>query len=121
MGLVQRIGSAFLAAILLFDVPSSLNSVWAADDEDQKGAPPALTLDLHSGVNHVQVTDITAHLEPDSVLLRPLDNARRVQILEQNYRNDPVTQQLLLSLYEGKAIDFVVNDKDGGTHTVSGK
>src|SRR5229473_638888 len=135
MGLVQRIGSVFLAAILLFDVPSSLNSVWAADDADQKGAPPALTiynqqfavvrqklpLDLHSGVNHVQVTDITAHLEPDSVLLRPLDNARRVQILEQNYRNDPVTQQLLLSLYEGKTIDFVVNDKDGGTHTVSGK
>ena len=135
MGLVQRIGSVFLAAILLFDTPSSLNSVWAADDADQKGAPPALTiynqqfavvrqklpLDLHSGVNHVQVTDITAHLEPDSVLLRPLDNARRVQILEQNYRNDPVTQQLLLSLYEGKTIDFVVNDKDGGTHTVSGK
>jgi hypothetical protein len=42
MGLVQRIGSVFLAAILLFDVPSSLNSVWAADDADQKGAPPAL-------------------------------------------------------------------------------
>src|SRR6266478_2903357 len=134
MGLIQRIGSTCLAAALLLGMPGS-DSVWASADADQKGDAAALTiynqhfavvrqklpLDLHSGVNHVQVTDITAHLEPDSVLLRPLDNARRVQILEQNYRNDPVTQQLLLSLYEGKTIDFVVNDKDGGTHTVSGK
>src|SRR5262249_932847 len=27
-------------------------------------------------------------------------------ILEQNYRNDPVSQPLLLSLFEGKTIDF---------------
>ena len=29
-----------------------------------------------------------------------------LQILEQNYRNDPVSQELLLSLFEGKTIDF---------------
>jgi len=135
MGLVQGVGSICLAAALLIVVPSSFSPACAATDEDQKGNAPALTiynqqfavvrqqlpLDLRSGVNHVQVTDITAHLEPDSVILRSLDNARRIQILEQNYRNDPVTQQLLLSLYEGKTIDFVVSDKDGATHTVSGK
>jgi hypothetical protein len=44
---------------------------------------------------------ITAHLEPDSVILRSLDDGRHIQILEQDYRNDPVSQQLLLSLYEG--------------------
>src|SRR5260370_18922262 len=135
MNFVQRTGSLWLAAVLLLGAPGSFESVCAAADEDQKGDAPALTvynqqfavvrqklpLDLRSGVNHVQVTDITAHLEPDSVILRPLDNARRVQILEQNYRNDPVTQQLLLSLYEGKTIDFVVADKDGATHIVPGK
>jgi hypothetical protein len=29
-------------------------------------------------------------------------------VLEQNYRNDPVSQELLLSFYEGKTIDFQV-------------
>src|SRR5579872_4778330 len=65
-----------------------------------------LTLDLKPGQNHVEVTDISGHLEPDSVMLRSLDEGRRLRILEQNYRNDPVSEQLLLSLYEGKTIDF---------------
>lgn len=68
-------------------------------------------LSLKEGTNHVEVTDITGHLEPDSVILRSLDGGRRLQILEQNYRNDAVTQGLLLSLYEGKTIDFVLPDK----------
>ena len=29
-----------------------------------------------------------------------------LQILEQNYRNDPVSEPLLLSLFEGKTLDF---------------
>ena len=70
-----------------------------------------LALDLKPGQNHIEVTDITAHVEPDSVFLRPLDEARRLTILEQNYRNDPVSEQLLLSWYEGKTIDFVAPDK----------
>lgn len=65
-----------------------------------------LPLELKPGTNHVEVTDITGHLNPDSVILRPLDTERRLEVLEQNYRNDPVTQELLLSLYEGKPIDF---------------
>ena len=65
-----------------------------------------LPLELKPGANHVEVTDITGHLDPDSVILRPLDSDRHLEVLEQNYRNDPVTQELLLSLYEGKTIDF---------------
>jgi hypothetical protein len=68
-----------------------------------------LPLDLKSGANQVQVTDITAHLEPDSVILRDLKNGRDLHILEQNYRADVASQGLLLSLYEGKTIDFLVN------------
>jgi hypothetical protein len=70
-----------------------------------------LALDLKAGQNHVEVTDITGHLEPDSVFLRSLDESRRLSILEQNYRNDPVSEQMLLSLYEGKTIDFLAPDK----------
>jgi len=70
-----------------------------------------LALDLKPGQNHVEVTDITGHLEPDSVFLRSLEEGRHLRILEQNYRNDPVSEQLLLSLYEGKTIDFLMSDK----------
>jgi len=89
----------------------------AADNSNQ----PALTiynqnffvareyvpLDLTAGVNHAQFAGIASHLEPDSVILRD-PAGRTLQILEQNYRNDPVSQELLLSFYEGKTIEFQV-------------
>jgi len=70
-------------------------------------------LDLKSGVNAVRYTEATAQVEPDSVILRDPAGDRSLQILEQNYRNDPVSQELLLSLFEGKTIDFeAVRTKD---------
>ncbi|MGH7954209.1 MAG: DUF4139 domain-containing protein, partial [Limisphaerales bacterium] len=63
-------------------------------------------LDLKAGVNNVRYTDATAQVEPDSVILRDPSGKHSLQILEQNYRNDPVSQELLLSLFEGKTIDF---------------
>ncbi len=93
----------------------------AADNSNQ----PALTiynqnffvareyvpLDLSSGVNHAQYAGIASHLEPDSVILRD-PAGRSLQVLEQNYRNDPISQELLLSFYEGKTIDFLVQRAD---------
>src|SRR5258708_176080 len=78
-----------------------------------------LPLDLNNGVNHVNFAGITSHLEPDSVILRDL-NGRPLQILEQSYRNDPVSQELLLSFYEGKTIQFLVQHGEK-TETVNGK
>jgi len=63
-------------------------------------------LELTSGINHITFNDATAHIEPDSIVLRDPSGHRALQILEQNYRNDPLSQGLLLSLYEGKTIDF---------------
>jgi hypothetical protein len=80
-----------------------------------------LPLNLKDGTNHVEVTDITTHLEPDSVILRPLDERQKLQILEQNYRNDPISQELLLSLFEGKTIDFQTVTQDGTKKVVQGK
>ena len=68
-------------------------------------------LDLTAGVNRAQYGGIASHLEPDSVILRD-PAGRALQILEQNYRNDPISQELLLSLYEGKTIDFLVQHAD---------
>src|SRR5690349_17161889 len=60
-----------------------------------------VSLDLKSGVNPVRFAGATAQVEPDSVILRDLSGKRSLQILEQNYRNDPVSEPLLLSLFEG--------------------
>ena len=65
------------------------------------------SLDLKPGVNRVNFAGIAAHVEPDSVILRD-PGGRTLQVLEQNYRNDPVSQELLLSFYEGKMIEFLV-------------
>ncbi|MGD2095064.1 MAG: hypothetical protein PVH77_08675, partial [Phycisphaerales bacterium] len=80
-----------------------------------------LALNLKRGTNDLSVTNITAHLEPDSVILRDPKGKRAIQILEQNYRSDPVSQGLLLSLYEGKEIDFLITNRDGDTKIEKGK
>src|SRR5271170_685653 len=81
-------------------------------------------LDLQSGVNTVRYTDATAQVEPDSVILRDPSGKHSLQILEQNYRNDPVSQELLLSLFEGKTIDFErmrLKDNTQTPETIPGK
>ncbi len=74
-------------------------------------------LDLKAGENEVRYTEATAHAEPDSVILRDPAGRRSLQILEQNYRNDPVSQELLLSLFEGKTIDFQVQRMNNNVPT----
>ena len=84
----------------------------------------SVALDLKSGVNEVRFAGATAQLEPDSVILRDPAGKRALQILEQNYRNDPVSQELLLSLNEGKTIPFVrerMKDNTLTRETVMGK
>jgi hypothetical protein len=76
-----------------------------------------IRMDLASGLNTIRFTDATAHLEPDSVVLRDPSGQRTLQVLEQNYRADPITQEALLSLYEGKTIDFQIDP----TRVVKGK
>src|SRR5438105_13837196 len=45
-----------------------------------------LALDLTAGINHITYAEATAHIEPDSVILRDPSGRRVLQILEQNYR-----------------------------------
>jgi hypothetical protein len=78
-----------------------------------------IALDLKKGVNEVTFDGATLHLEPDSVILRD-PSGTPLHILEQNYRNDPVTQGLLLSLFEGKEIDFSVHEPNKPDHIIKG-
>jgi hypothetical protein len=79
-----------------------------------------IPLDLKAGANQVNMSDTTMHLEPDSVVLRDPSGKHSLQVLEQNYRADPISEALLLSLYEGKTIDFEVATPQG-TQIVKGK
>ncbi|MGE5082859.1 MAG: DUF4139 domain-containing protein [Acidobacteriota bacterium] len=76
-----------------------------------------LPLDVKSGENQFNMNDITMHVEPDSVILRDPSGKHSLQVLEQNYRADPVSQMSLLSLYEGRTIDFELPDHS----TIKGK
>ncbi len=80
-----------------------------------------LALNLKKGTNEIKFNDITMHLEPDSVILRDPKSKRDIQILEQNYRADPISQGLLLSLYEGKEIEFLTTEKEGQEKKIKGK
>ncbi|HWC00987.1 MAG TPA: hypothetical protein VG672_29975, partial [Bryobacteraceae bacterium] len=81
-----------------------------------------IPLDLKTGNNTVTFDGATSQVEPSSVILRdPSGSGSPIRIVEQNYRNDPVSQEHLLSLNEGKTIDFIVRKPDGSTRTVHGK
>jgi len=81
-----------------------------------------IPLDLKAGNNTVTFDGATSQVEPSSVILRdPAAAGSPIRILEQNYRNDPISQEHLLTLNEGKTIEFSVRNPDGSTHIVQGK
>ena len=110
-----------LVAVLAFGLAAQAESSLTIYNQNFAVVREPLPLDLKPGTNEVSVTEITAHLEPDSVILRDPQGKRALQILEQNYRADPISQGLLLSLYEGKEIDFLVHRGEGREEIVRGK
>ncbi len=80
-----------------------------------------LPIDLKAGVNQVSFAGVTAQVEADSVILRDIKGMAEFQILEQSYRNDPVSQAMLLSLFEGKTLEFVRLETNKPDRVVTGK
>jgi hypothetical protein len=97
--------------------PSSSQPSLTIYNQDFAVVRQEIPLDLKPGENQINVSDITMHLEPDSVVLRDPTGKHAVNVLEQNYRADPVSQISLLSLYEGRTIDFEQPDHS----TIKGK
>ncbi len=122
----RNLGIAAAAVLMLCFTTVAIVAARNGQQADETDSGPAITiynqnfavvrqtlpLDLKPGINEIRFSDTTAFLEPDSVMLRDPLGRRRLQVLEQNFRNDPVSQELLLSMYEGKTIDFrVANGK----------
>ena len=80
-----------------------------------------LPIDLKSGLNQVSFAGATAQVEADSVILRDIAGKAEFQILEQSYRNDPVSQSMLLSLFEGKTLEFVRHEANKPDSVIIGK
>ena len=78
-------------------------------------------LELTKGENEVSFSEASARLEPDSIILRDPAGKVDIRILEQNYRADPVTSGLLLSLNEGKEIEFIEKREGQEERIVRGK
>ena len=112
-------------SLLLLSAASSL--AFAAD--------PALTIynggyavvremfpvELKAGLTEVAFAGVTSALEADTVLLRDLAGKAEFRILEQSYRNDPVTQSMLLSMFEGKSLEFVQREANKPDRNIIGK
>ncbi|HEX4084392.1 MAG TPA: DUF4139 domain-containing protein [Chthoniobacteraceae bacterium] len=111
----------FSAAALAAPVLAFANPALTIYNQDFAVVRDTVPLDLKAGENDVTFADTTAQLEPDSVILR--DPAQKVNftILEQDYRNDPVSQELLLHVFEGRTIGFYVKEPNKPDHTVQGK
>lgn len=103
--------------------------------DSAQGLPPALTiynqnfavvrervpLDLKVGVNAVTFSGATTQLEADSVVLRDPAGKVQLRVLEQSYRADVTSQGFLLSMNEGRELDFLVRDQNAKEYTVRGK
>ncbi len=114
---MRKTGLVLLCAVLLVllalaqqaEVPADTPSL-TIYNQDFAVVRQTVPLDLKAGVNQVTYSNITAHVEPESVVLRDLRGGR-LNILEQNYRNDPLSEGLLLNLFEGKTIEFLRSDR----------
>jgi hypothetical protein len=80
-----------------------------------------LSLNLKAGENPVTFDRATAQVLPDSVVLRDPAGKAAFSILEQSYRNDPVSRSLLLSHFEGQEIEFRTVYPDGKVELKPGK
>src|SRR5947209_18380264 len=120
--LIPRSATAATSLVCLALTPLLLASQPALTIYNQNFAVvrDSVPVDLKQGVNDVRFTETTAHLEPDSVILRDPSGKTKLQILEQNYRNDPVSQELLLSIFEGKTIEFLVTEPNQPAKIVPG-
>jgi hypothetical protein len=80
-----------------------------------------IPLQFTAPTTRLSYSEITAHAEPESVLLRDLKSGSNLRVLEQNYLNDAASQALLLSRFEGQELDFVQQQPNGPPKTVRGK
>lgn len=114
--------TVFALAALLLAGPALAQTQLTIYNQNFATVKETRTLELKKGEGEVRVTDLTAHLEPDSVVLRDLKKPDAIRILEQNYESDPLSEGLLLRKSEGKVLDFEITlPQTGEKKIIKGK
>lgn len=114
--------TAIAAAALLLAAPVLAQTQLTIYNGGFASVKETRALSLARGEQELRVSDVTAHLEPDSVVLRDLGDPDGIRILEQNYESDPLSEGLLLRRSEGKTLDFEITvPHTGETRIVKGK
>lgn len=90
-------------------------------NDDRAVVRETMRLNLKKGENQVVFNRVTAKVSPDSVLLLGPGERDGVSILEQSYRNDPVSLGLLLKHFEGQSVDFRCVYPDGKVEIKPGR
>ena len=71
-------------------------------------------VELGQGRVSLEFADVSAHVQPETVALKGLDEPSALQVLEQNYRYDLLTPEKLLEKYVGKKVKvYRYNEKLG--------
>lgn len=79
-----------------------------------------LKLKLQVGTNEVRQGHIADYVEPTSVILRDLSGAKSFSVLEQSFDNASLSQDGMLSAFEGQTVDFLRHDF-GKSEVIQGK
>ncbi len=109
-------------AVLLAAAAASAQTQLTVYNQNFAAVKELRTLSLSKGESEYRMTDITAHLEPESVILRAIRRPDAIQIIEQNYESDPLSEGLLLRKSEGKVLDFEVTlPQTGEKKIIKGK
>jgi hypothetical protein len=72
---------------------------------------------LRSGLSRLALRDVSAHIRPETALLRSLSEPGSISVLEQNFDFDLLTPQKLLEKYVGKNVSIIRMNPATGAET----
>lgn len=97
----------FLSCACLLSASEESGSSLTVYNQNFAVVRDSVPLSLDEGLQEVSYSGVTSQLEPESVVLRDASGKVDLQVVEQSYRGDPVNQERLLQMFEGKEITFV--------------
>jgi hypothetical protein len=75
-------------------------------------------VELAKGRVALSFADVSAHIQPETVHIRSIDDPDALAVLEQNYRYDLLTPEKLLEKYVGKRVKVVRHNERLGTDEI---
>src|SRR6266516_6439671 len=73
---------------------------------------------LDAGVNRLALREVSAHMRPETALLRSLSHPGALTLLEQNFDFDLLTPAKLLEKYVGRTVRVVKTHPTTGAETI---